>query len=58
MHLRYDSRTCVTLFAEIGRFCPMLNVSHLIIDVFGCWHFGPLCVSGRMLRGESRLTLI
>ena len=32
--LRYDSRTCIALLAEIGYFCLMLDISRPIIDVF------------------------
>ena len=31
--LRCDSRTCIAVIMEIGHFCPVLNVSHPIINV-------------------------
>ena len=51
--LRYDTCTCVTLLAEIGRFCPMLHISRPIIDTIWTLPFGSLLANGRMLRGES-----
>ena len=53
--LRYDSCTCVTLLTEIGHFCPILDVSHPIIDVFQMLTFWTFAREQfRMLRGESR----
>ena len=57
-YLRYDSHahTCVALWAEIVRFCPIyIGISRPIVDalIFGHRHFGSLFANGRMFRAAS-----